>query len=102
MGGVRGRCGESQRELGIQARLERGPGKAVMRGGAVSLDGECRIEWCSQGVPRVCAAWALLLGSPVCAGGGVCVFCLTRSSSPYYCDKCGLSTYRNKIRRREC
>ena len=97
MGGVRRRCGESQRELGGQAWLERGPGKAVMRE-------ELRL-WMesaeSSGVLRVCAAWALLPGSPVCAGGGVCVFGLTHSSSPYYCDKCGLSTYRNKMRRRE-
>ena len=96
MGGVRKRCGESQRELGGQARLERGPGKAVM-GVVASLDGECRIECCSQSV----CCLGTSPGPPGCAGGGVCVFGLTLSTSPYYCDKCGLSTFRNKMRR-EC
>ena len=71
MGGVRRRCGESQRELGGQAWLERGPGKAVMRGGAASLDGECRIEWCSQGV----CCLGTSPGVPcVCWRGSLCVW----------------------------
>lgn len=66
----RKRCRESQRALGGHAWLERGPGKAVIWGGVLSLDGGCRIESCSQSV----CCLGTSPGAPcVCWRGSLCV-----------------------------